>query len=594
MTASVPLERLGLARRGAVAVGAARSTLWLQATSTSKQAAAAIDAAARAGQRLLVFAGEEPTEREDFAGLADRVARRGMRLGLRTSGRRLADPEVAAGAVAAWGLAWVDLCGPELRADALRTPLSSLVSAGVTVVATISAGSATGAEIEAFAALRGLTELRVAPDERLDPVAGAAQVTAVVRRALEAAPATLRVRSLGVAVCLGGEGVSGLPAPWRADGLGPAVERERVKPPACAGCVHHSACAGLSVAAFRAFGDAALTPVLVDVPPGTSLRGVPQAAPAPTGYRPPEDSRLDIAPRHPETALVTLMVPGCDLACIFCDTPQGDIAMTPSTLPGVRASLAAMAQRATGVFFTGGEPTQLPWLFDALSAARDLGYRRIQMQSHAGPASDPAYARALRDAGLTAIDVPIYGDNALTHQAVTHTPDSFRRTLAGLETLRGLGLRSVVHVTLFRANLPRLTEILRFIDSLAPDAAYLQVAGDVGRPGTYARVAPSPQAVGEALQAAFAAVAPVTPVWLADVTPCLVPTLADRVLSYAGPPEIEADPVVLPYGEWLMTFSRGTTRAHAPVCGTCSLRATCDGLPREALATFGAAALIAR
>ncbi len=571
------------------------STLWLQATTTSRQAATAIDAAARAGQRLLVFAGEEPTEREDFAWLADRVARRGMGLGLRTSGRRFAVPDVAAGAAATWGLAWVDLCGPELGSDALQATVRNLASARVTVVATVRAGSPAQDEIAALAALLGLTELRVAPDERLDPSAGAAQVMALVRRVREAAPASLIVRAIDLAVCLGGDRLPGLPAPWRADGLGPRVEAERVKPPACAGCAHHSACAGMSVAAFRAFGDTALTPALADeAPPGAPLRGVPQAGRAPVGYRPPEDSRLDVAPRHPETALVTLMVPGCDLACIFCDTPQGDIAMTPSTLQGVRASLTAMAHRATGVFFTGGEPTQLPWLLDALSAARDLGYRRVQMQSHAGPASVPAYARALCDAGLTAIDVPIYGDDAETHQAVTHTPGSFRRTLAGMEALRGLGLRAVVHVTLFRHNLPRLPQILRFIDGLAPDAAYLQVAGDVGPPGTYARVAPSPQAVGEALEAAFAAVTPSVPVWLADVTPCLVPSLADRVLSYAGPPEIEADPVVLPYGEWLMTFSRGKTRAHAPVCASCRLRGTCDGLAREALATFGASALSAR
>jgi MoaA/NifB/PqqE/SkfB family radical SAM enzyme len=595
MTASVSLERLGISRRGGAALVAESATLWLDPATTTRQAAAAIDQAARAGLRWLVFAGEEPTARGDFATLADRVARRGMRLGLRTDGRRLADPEVAAGAAGAWGLGWVDLCGRDLETATLQAAARSLVAARVTVAATVCAGPSAAAEIEALVAVEGLAELRIAPDAALVPSAGASQAAALVRRARAAGPADLSVRTIDLAVCLGGEGGAALPTPWRAEGLGPPVQGERVKPPACAGCAHHADCAGVSVASFRAFGDDALTPALEETAPqGASLRGVPQAAPVPVGFRPPEDSRLDVAPRYPDTALVTLMVPGCDLACVFCDTPQGDIAVTPSSLRGVRASLTAMANRASGVFFTGGEPTQLPWLFDALGAARDLGYRRVQMQSHAGPASEPAYAQALRDAGLTAIDVPIYGDNAETHQAVTHTPDSFRRTLAGMEALRRLGLRAVVHATLFRQNLPRLPQILRFIDSLAPDAAYLQVSGDVGPPGTYARVAPSPHDVGEALEAAFAAVTPTVPVWLADVTPCLVPSLASRVLSYAGTPEIEADPVVLPYGEWLMTFSRGTTRAHAPICGGCSLRRTCDGLPREALATFGASALNAR
>jgi MoaA/NifB/PqqE/SkfB family radical SAM enzyme len=593
VTAFVPVERLGRPREAAGQGGSA--LLWLERDSPTRKVVEAIDGAAQRGCRALFLAGDEPTERPDFALLAERAARRGMRLGLCTDGARFSDPEVALGAARAWRLTWVDLRAGGRAAAELAPAARGLAVAGVRVTLTLVASASLRASIGEFAALTGLSAIRVVPDSAEEPAAAAALALELAAQVRAAASAAVEVRVDETPVCLGGSAQSTLPAPWHGAGLGPAIDHDRVKPPACAGCVHHSACAGLPVGAFRRFGDAALRPVRhADHEAGAALRGVPQQAPPPSGYRPPEDSRLDVAPRHPETALVTLMVPGCDLRCIFCDTPQGDLAMTPSTLRGVRASLVAMSGRATGVFFTGGEPTQLPWLLDALRAARELGYRRIQMQSHAGPASDPAFAQALADAGLTAIDVPLYGDNARTHQAVTHTPHSFRRTLAGLEALRALGLRAVVHVTLFAQNLRRLPEILRFIDALAPDAAYLQVSGDVGRPGTYARVAPPPAVLGPAIERAFAEVAPRVPIALADVTPCMVPTQAHRIVSYVGAPEREADPVVLPYGEWLMTFSRGTTRTHAPVCAGCSLRAGCDGLPREALAHFGASALSAR
>ncbi|MCB9727909.1 MAG: radical SAM protein [Deltaproteobacteria bacterium] len=593
MTAFVPAQRLGRAWHEAPWTGPGACTLWLLETTTAREAVEAIDAAGRAGRRLVMLAGDEPTARPDFAALAERVARRGMALGLCTDGRRLADPEVAAGVASAWGLVRAELEVGEPVAPHLAAAVASLAAAGVSVALRVRAGGLSAGALRALPALPQVSELRVLAPASTDPTQAGPQVAAAARE-LSAAAARTPVRLVDLPVCLGGDALADLPPLWRGEGLGPPVAAERVKPPACAGCAHHSACAGMSVADYRAFGDGALVPVLGSERGGGSLRGVPQALASAAGFRPPEDSRLDLAPRYPRTALVTLMVPGCDLACIFCDTPQGDLPVTPSSLAGVRASLAALAGSATGVFFTGGEPTQLPWLLDALRAARSMGYARVQMQSHAGPAADPAYARSLADAGLTAIDVPIYGDNPRTHQAVTHTPHSFSRTVAGLERLRALGLRAVVHVTLFAQNLPRLPQILRFIDQLAPDAAYLQVSGDVGPPGTYARVAPSPRAVGRALLRAFDACPPGVPVWLADVTPCLVPGLESRILSYRGAPDPDADPVVLPYGEWLMTFSRGQTRAQAAPCQRCSLRARCDGLPREALATFGDAALIPR
>lgn len=366
-----------------------------------------------------------------------------------------------------------------------------------------------------------------------------------------------------------------------------------VKPPACAGCSAHGVCAGISVETFRAHGDGALQ-VLTSGPERAtgSLRGVPifdrRHA---SGHRVAESERLDIAPRYPDTALITLIVPGCDLACIFCETPQGDTGLVPSTPRGVRAALAAMADVTDGVFFTGGEPTLLPWLLDALREARDLGFSRVQMQSHAGRASDPSEAQAWVDAGLTAIDVPLYGPDAATHEHITNTPGSFERTLAGLRNLTALGVDSVVHITLFRSNLPALPEVLTFIDSLKPDAAYIQTTGEVGPPGTYAVVAPSPTEVSQAVRAAIAQAKPQTPLTIADLAPCLLPDLAGSTANWRGAAAVAASPVILPYSDWLAVFSAGTTRAWADVCSTCAVRDRCPGLPSEALDRFGPAGL---
>jgi len=300
-----------------------------------------------------------------------------------------------------------------------------------------------------------------------------------------------------------------------------------------------------------------------------------------------ETERLDISPRYPDTSLVTLIVPGCDLSCVFCEGEPDGVSLSPSTLAGVRASLIATAGRCSGVFFTGGEPTQLPWLLDALQSARDLGYERIQMQSHAGRAADPDFARSLVDAGLTAVDVPLYGYDAKTHEATTATPGSFDATIKGMQTLRELGVRTVVHVTLFRDKLPILTDILRLMASLAPDGAYLQVTGEVGVPGTYEAVAPGPREAGSAVADALSAVAPQFPVRVADVPPCALPDHRAHVSSWRGPIEAQAEAIVLPFSEWLSTFSAGATRNYGRPCEGCTSREVCDGLSHEALRHFG-------
>ena len=372
---------------------------------------------------------------------------------------------------------------------------------------------------------------------------------------------------------------------WRA--WQAAAATTRLKPPACAGCDLHVTCSGVAAETLHAFGDAALVPSEAREPVnGLALRGVP-IAPGGVGAQVAETERLDISPRYPDTSLVTLIVPGCDLNCVFCEGEQPGVGLQPSTLLGVRAALVANAGRSTGVFFTGGEPTQLPWLLDALMSARELGYTRIQMQSHAGRAREMAFARALVDAGLTAIDVPLYGSDAQVHEEITNTPGSFEATLEGIKNLKALGVKVVLHATLFRSNLPTLTETLAFMASLEPSGVYLQVTGEVGYPGTYERVAPRPLDVASAVARAIEAVQPTFQLRIADVPLCLLNEHAALASRWRDTPRYNAEALVLPFSEWLSTFSAGKTRDYAPSCATCSRFDRCDGVSREALMLFG-------
>jgi pyruvate-formate lyase-activating enzyme len=436
------------------------------------------------------------------------------------------------------------------------------------------------AQLVAHPALR----LRIVPDPSEE-----LEVSAEVARTLLAALPEGRAWAVGFPLCLVPEA---LPAErhasvgWSAWQAVAAVRR--LKPAACAGCDHHVVCSGVAAETIHRDGGAALRPVSVQRLPNAaaSLRGVPIATQVMDG-RPAETERLDISPRYPDTSLVTLIVPGCDLNCVFCEGEPDGMSLSPSSLEGVRAALIATAGTSTGVFFTGGEPTQLPWLLDALRSANELGYTRVQMQSHAGRAAESDYAEALVDAGLTAIDVPLYGATAKVHEEITSTPGSFDATVQGVERLRALGVRIVLHVTLFKSNLPSLSELLGFMAGLEPDGVYLQVTGEVGKPGTYERVAPSPASVGAAVAKALDTVKPTFPVRVADVPLCLLPEHEAHVSRWRDTPELGARAIVLPFTEWLSTFSAGKTRDYGARCEGCDARSRCDGLSHEALVRFG-------
>ena len=362
----------------------------------------------------------------------------------------------------------------------------------------------------------------------------------------------------------------------------------RLKPAGCAGCDRHTQCNGVAAATIHHHGDQALVP-FHDVrlkPAGNSLLGVPIATRV-ADVQVAETERLDISPRYPDTSLMTLIVPGCDLNCIFCEGEEGGVSLEASSLLGVRAALVATAGQSSGVFFTGGEPTQLPWLIEAIESAKELGYTRIQMQSHAGPAGDIAFAQKLVDAGLTAVDVPLYGATADVHESITNTPGSFEATVAGVRTLSSLGAEVVLHATLFRSNLDTLPEILGFMASLKPAGVYLQVTGEVGAPGTYERVAPPPSEVAAAVTSAVQEVSPTFPLRVAGVPRCLLPSQAEYISRWEDTPEYAASAVVLPFTEWLSTFSAGKTRDYGISCEDCSIRDECDGLSHEALLLFG-------
>jgi len=135
-------------------------------------------------------------------------------------------------------------------------------------------------------------------------------------------------------------------------------------------------------------------------------------------------------------------------------SPVGVAPLDPGHLArGVDARLKALSKSAEPVMLIGGEPTLDPALCEYVrrlaaggaavvlqTNARLLGCR-VDAAGAVASQGDATLAEALKGAGLTAVEVALYGSTAALHDYHTRCPGSFRQTVSGVRASRSAGLR---------------------------------------------------------------------------------------------------------------------------------------------------------
>lgn len=140
----------------------------------------------------------------------------------------------------------------------------------------------------------------------------------------------------------------------------------------------------------------------------------------------------------------------CAYDCIFCRAKP----LPPSPLDEVRRWLAGNRQAGlTRLGLVGNEPLLHPELDAILEAARAEGFVEFQALTTAAPLADPDRCRALVEAGVTSLALPLYAADPAIHDSITRAPGSHAHTLRALENLAELGAEVFVHANLMRQNL---------------------------------------------------------------------------------------------------------------------------------------------
>ncbi len=114
----------------------------------------------------------------------------------------------------------------------------------------------------------------------------------------------------------------------------------------------------------------------------------------------------------------------------------------------------------------GSSPSTMTAGILLLTRARQLGYTFVQLQTHGRRLADAPYARALRQAGVDALEVMLLGADAAVHDRIAGADGAFRDTATGLQLAARFGFDVLVTVPVLRRNGVHLARTMALVHRL--------------------------------------------------------------------------------------------------------------------------------
>lgn len=173
----------------------------------------------------------------------------------------------------------------------------------------------------------------------------------------------------------------------------------------------------------------------------------------------------------------------CNNLCRFCVQGNKRYIYPQPPTEKVKEELDKGAGKASGVVFTGGEPTLRKDLFDLISHARELGYKTIQIQSNGRMFASKAYCKDAISAGATEFSPALHGPIPQLHDYLTRAEGSFFQTIKGIKNLKDLGQYVLTNTVITRSNFRNLPALAKLLVSLGVDQFQFAFVHPVGRAG---------------------------------------------------------------------------------------------------------------
>ncbi len=278
----------------------------------------------------------------------------------------------------------------------------------------------------------------------------------------------------------------------------------------------------------------------------------------------------------------------CNNRCMFC--VQGDKRdhHGPRPLQQVLVDLEeGRTLGATGVVFTGGEPTLQEDLLAAVERSRELGYEQIQVQSNGRLFAYPKVCRRLIQAGATEFSPALHGSTPEIHDRLTAAPRSHVQTVRGIRVLVALGQRVITNSVITSVNhqdLPALAGLLVELGVFQFQFAFVHILGTARRNREW--LVPRKREVMPYVRKGLDIGRAAGVRCMTEAIPyCLMAGYEEHVAEKIIPRTrvCDADQTLADYTEYRLTEGK----AHGPPCERCDLASRCEGPWREYPEMYG-------
>jgi MoaA/NifB/PqqE/SkfB family radical SAM enzyme len=266
----------------------------------------------------------------------------------------------------------------------------------------------------------------------------------------------------------------------------------------------------------------------------------------------------------------------CNNHCAFCATGNRmDRHGDPDEQ--IRFLRERRAQGIELVDFDGGEPTTNPHLLRLIAAARDLGYRAINLTTNGRMLAVPRNAERIVRSGITHLLVSLHGPNALIHEDNVGSAGAFAQTTAGIANARPLadrlGVGFGVNVTLTRRNTPHLLEMGPLLERLGVTACNLQFLTPFGRAS--AECQPDPAEAARQAMALIQRHGQRIRFQIVNLPLCFLPGHETYGLADLG--KLERHMVFVGGEDVNLLDYLQARRRHEAACETCLFAVACEG-----------------
>jgi AdoMet-dependent heme synthase len=193
------------------------------------------------------------------------------------------------------------------------------------------------------------------------------------------------------------------------------------------------------------------------------------------GKRQPASSPLGVADDDAGTKFAPMFAHiyvenRCHLKCDHCYESEESYPQEPSSMSLADYDALFLQLRELGalvVTLSGGEPFLRRDFLDIVELARR--HRLFIRVYTSGTLLDEAKADRMKALAVNETHVSIYSHDADTHDAFTHHPGSWRKSVRALELLRERGMKTVLKSNVTTFNVDHLDELLALANAVGAD-----------------------------------------------------------------------------------------------------------------------------